>query len=61
MFLFTLYKNKKCAEKRKLRTSRAVLDAVLNSDDDSDETDFPILLIGKYTVSQKNKTQNSCP
>jgi len=31
-------KNKKCAEKRKFRTSRAVLDVVLNSDDDSDET-----------------------
>jgi len=33
-------KNKKCAEKRKFWTSRAVLDAVLNSDDDSDETIF---------------------
>jgi len=39
MFLFTLYKNKKCAEKRNFRTSCAVLDAVLNSDDDSDEID----------------------
>ena len=32
-------KNKKCAEKRKFRSSRAVLDAILNSDDDSDEAD----------------------
>jgi len=34
--LFTI---KKWSEKRKFRTSRAVLDAVLKSDDDSDETD----------------------
>jgi len=33
-------KNNKCAEKRKFRTSRAVLDAVLNSDEDSDEANF---------------------
>jgi len=33
-------KDKKCDEKRKFRTARAVLDAVLNSDDDSDETNF---------------------
>jgi len=33
-------KNKKCAEKCKFQTSHAVLDAVLNSDDDSDETNF---------------------
>jgi len=37
-------KNKKCAEKRKFRTSRAVLDAVLNFDDDSDETNFSDLI-----------------
>jgi len=37
-------KNKKCAEKCKFWKSRAVLDAVLNSDDDSDETNFSDLI-----------------
>jgi len=32
--------NKKCVEKSKFRTFRAIVDAVLNSDDDSDKTNF---------------------
>ena len=39
MFLFTRLTIRHVLKNRKFRTSRAVSGAVLNSDDDSDETD----------------------